>query len=115
MPERIPFPDNVPGDFYVEDGCCTACGLPMTEAPGLFAYASDGHCYVRRQPSSATDMARMIDALAVQELDCIRYKGKNRVVQIRIVAIGEGEQCDHLPEDLAALNNEVKADRAGLG
>ncbi len=46
--ERMPFPKNVPGDFYVEDGCCTSCGMPTTEAPELFAYAPDGHCYVRQ-------------------------------------------------------------------
>jgi hypothetical protein len=45
---------------------------------------------------------------------CIRYKGKNRVVQIRLIGAGEGDQCDRLLPDLESLNDEVKADRSGL-
>jgi len=112
--ERIPFPENVPGDFYVEDGCCTSCGMPTSEAPELFAYAPDGHCYVRKQPSSAKETWQMIGAFTVQDVGCIRYKGKNRVVQIRLIGAGEGDQCDHLSRDLDSLNDEVKADRSGL-
>ena len=115
MAERIPFPENAPGDFYVEDGCCLSCSMPTTEAPDLFAYAAVGHCFVRRQPSSAKEMHQMIQAFAVQDVACIRYKGKNRVVQIRLIGTGEGDQCDHLPADLKSLNDEFKADRHGLG
>jgi len=114
MQARIPFPENVPGDFYVEDGCCTACGMPMTEAPELFASAADGHCFVRRQPATAHEMWQMVNALAVQDLGCIRYKGSNRVIQIRLIGRDEGSQCDHLPRDLQALDAEVKTDRDGL-
>jgi len=88
--------------------------MPTTAAPELFAYAPDGHCYVRRQPTSANDMWAMIGAFSVQDIGCIRYKGKNRVVQIRLIGAGEGDQCDHLPSDLESLNDEVKADRSGL-
>jgi hypothetical protein len=56
----------------------------------------------------------MIGAFTVQDLACIRYKGKNRVVQIRLIGVGEGDQYDHLPADLDALNAEVKADWSGL-
>ena len=114
MYERIPFPENVPGDFYVEDGCCMSCWMPTTEAPDLFAYADDGHCYVKRQPTTGQEMWQMVRAFAVQDAGCIRYKGKNRVIQIRLIAAGEGDQCDHLPSDLGSLNDEVKADRSGL-
>ena len=114
MYERIPFPENVPGDFYVEDGCCLSCNMPTTEAPDLFAYADDGHCYVRKQPATAREMWQMVGAFTVQDVGCIRYKGRNRVIQIRLIAAGEGDQCDHLPGDLDSLNDEVKADRSGL-
>ena len=114
MSERSSFPENVSGDFYVEDGCCTACGMVTTEAPELFAYAADGYCYVRKQPTSAKEMWQMIGAFTVQDMGCIRYKGKNRVVQIRLIGVGQGDQCDHLPRDLESLNDEVKADRSGL-
>lgn len=87
---RVPFAENVLGDFYVEDGCCTSCGMPSTVAPGLFSYALDGHCYVSKQPSSAIEIRQMIEAFEVQDIGCIRYKGKNRVIQIKLVASGEG-------------------------
>ena len=84
--------------------------MPTSEAPDLFAYASDGHCYVKRQPSTSREVYQMISAFTVQDVDCIRYKGTNRVIQIRLIGVNEGDQCDHLPQDLSALNEEVKAD-----
>lgn len=56
----------------------------------------------------------MIQAFEVQDVGCIRYKGKNRVMKIRLIGAGEGEQCDQLEPDLKALNDEIKADRWGL-
>jgi ferredoxin len=111
---RIPFPENSPGAFYVEDGCCTSCGMPSTVAPSLFSYANDGHCYVSKQPSDGKEIFQMIEAFAVQDIGCIRYKGSNRVIQIKLIAVGEGDQCDQLDPDLQALNQEVKNDRCGL-
>lgn len=111
---RIPFSENVPGTFYVEEGCCTSCGMPSQVAPELFAYATDGHCYVSKQPTSAADIRQMIEAFEVQDIGCIRYRGANRVVQIKLIASGEGDQCDALGKDLPILNQEVKADRCGL-
>jgi hypothetical protein len=51
---------NVVGPFYVEDGCCTLCGVPGVTAPSLFGgFGPDGsvlegieQCWVKRQPSS---------------------------------------------------------------
>lgn len=111
---RIPFSENMQGDFYVEKGCCTSCGMPSTVAPELFSYAPDGHCYVSRQPSNAIEIRKMIEAFEVQDIGCMRYKGKNRVVQIKLVALGEGDQCDELDQELKNLNEEVKADRWGM-
>jgi ferredoxin len=112
---RIPFSENLPGDYYVEDGCCTSCGMPTTVAPDLFSYANDGHCYVSKQPADGKEVFQMLQAFAVQDIGCIRYKGLNRVIQIKLIAAGEGDQCDQLDEDLQALNQEVQADRCGLG
>ena len=52
-----PHPLNVIGDFYVEDGCCTTCDVPQTEAPDLFGMTSEPyyHCYVKRQPESEAE------------------------------------------------------------
>lgn len=108
----IPHKSNVPGDFYVEDGCCTSCGMPTTEAPDLFEYDADGHCFVRKQPTAADEVNRMILAFEVQDIGCIRYRGKNRAIQIRLVESGEGEQCDALDLDLKARNAIIQAERA---
>ncbi|WP_428503194.1 ferredoxin [Roseateles sp.] len=107
-----PHKSNVPGDFYVEDGCCTSCGMPTTEAPDLFEYDPDGHCYVRKQPTATDEVDRMILAFEVQDIGCIRYKGTDRAIQIRLVESGEGEQCDVLNPDLKERNAIVQAERA---
>ena len=44
----------------------------------------------------------MFAAFHVADLGCIRYKGRDRAIQVRLIRAGEGEQCDKLPEDLAA-------------
>lgn len=71
---------NAPGDFYVENGCCTACDLPRVEAPDLFMYDDDNHCYICKQPSSDEEVVRILNAMDVQELDCIQYKGRDQKI-----------------------------------
>ena len=39
--------------------------------------------------------------MEVQELDCIRYRGTQREVQIRLVAMGAANNCDQLLPDIA--------------
>jgi hypothetical protein len=99
-----PYPANVPGDFYVEDGCCTMCKVPLTFAPDLFGVAHDPagyeHCYVRRQPETAAEFDQMMSTIQCADLGCIRYRGEDRLIQLRLVEIGEGDQCDKLPSDL---------------
>lgn len=75
-----PHPNNVPGDFFVEDGCCITCGVPTAEAPDLFempedAHPADAHCWVSKQPTNAEELGRMLNVLECQEVNCIRYKG----------------------------------------
>jgi hypothetical protein len=110
MTTIIPHPANVPGDFYVEKGCCMSCNMPFSEAPDLFSSLEDGHCYVSKQPTSPAEIYRMTQAFAVSELGCIRYKGINRVIKIKLIAIGAGEECDQLDADLIELNREIQTD-----
>ena len=75
-----PHPLNAPGRFYVEDGCCLTCAIPFIKTPDLFAWANDEdprlrQCYVRKQPESADELARMRWTLKHQELDCIQDTG----------------------------------------
>lgn len=70
-----PHPANVPGSFYVEDGCCLSCGVWETEAPGLLAWLDDSelpHCHVARQPETDAEFRQMMAAMQVNEVDCIR-------------------------------------------
>jgi hypothetical protein len=46
-------------------------------APDHFA-VDDQQCYVMRQPTNGAQVRRMIAAMQVQELDCIRYKGREQ-------------------------------------
>ena len=92
-----PHPLNEPGDFYVGDGCCTQCGAPFAEAPGLFAWSNtgpDSTCFVKRQPSTPAEQEQMVSAIRVAETACIRYRGTDPVVQERLAAQGLGAQCD---------------------
>lgn len=76
MDHHKPHPDNAPGDFFVEDGCCTSCGVPMAEAPELFSW-NETQCYVSRQPTRAAELGRMLRVLRQQDVYCIHYKGNN--------------------------------------
>jgi hypothetical protein len=87
---------NVPGDFYVVNGCCTGCEVPFREAPGHFEMDSDGHCYVCKQPVTPADVDGMIQAVSVAEVNCIRYAGSDPVVLRKLTSIGEQDQCDML-------------------
>ena len=107
MSERSAFPENVPGDFYVEDGCCLSCGMPTTVAPDLFDYAEEGHCFVKFQPRTASDHMRMISAILVADTGCIRYKGQDRTVQSQLINAYEGDQCDGLSTELQLENRRL--------
>lgn len=99
MATHTPHPLNSPGDFYVQDGCCMSCNMPFTVAPDLFGSADgelDGHCFVRKQPQDEAELSRMIRAIEVSDTGCTRYRGTDRLVQIRLVAAGERAQCDFL-------------------
>jgi ferredoxin len=97
---KIPHKCNAAGDFYVEAACCTSCALPFSVAPDLFAWADDGSCFVKTQPTIDADVDKMVQAASMAELVCIRYKGTNRAIQLKLIAAGEADQCDVLPPDL---------------
>lgn len=99
MQRRNPHAKNAPGDFYVENECCTSCEIPFQEAPGNFQYDDDGSCFVCKQPTTLDEVSRMINALHASEMKCIRYAGTEPNTLQGLVAIGEREQCDALPEE----------------
>lgn len=115
MAEPIPHPANVPGDFYVVDGCCTMCEMPFVEAPGLFGTVQDPkgyqHCHVKKQPETPAELEQMLSAIRCAELMCIRYRGTDRLLQFRLIGEGEGVICDGLPPDLQQKTDRSEAER----
>jgi hypothetical protein len=99
-----PYRLNVAGDFYVEDGCCTLCGVPEAVAPDLFESGAEvEQCYVKRQPASPDELRRMVEVFARQDLGCIRYRGRDRTILKELADLGERERCDvPLPRSLAS-------------
>ncbi len=118
MAEHKPHPANVPGDFYVEDGCCTMCLVPFAEASELFGECQDRngypHCFVKRQPETPAELTKMISAIRCAELMCIRYRGTDRRVQLELVEADTGVVCDTLPPDLQKRVDEDEAKRKGF-
>lgn len=90
---------NVPGEYYVEDGCCTACGVPQSLAGDFFGEkytdgSSQYHCYIKKQPQSGKDLDRLIVAMQYQEFDCIRYRGKDQYILDKLIASDLKSCCD---------------------
>jgi hypothetical protein len=77
---------SAPGDFYVQDVCCTSCGVPQAEAPDLVGWANEDHtlCYWKKQPETPEELDRAIRVLNAQELMCHRYAGKDPYVLHRV-------------------------------
>jgi len=94
---RPPHPANVPGPFYVEDGCCLACGVWEGEAPGLLAWLPDPdipHCHVARQPETDAEFGQMMSAMQFGEVDCIRVRNCKPDWARRLREAGLGDQID---------------------
>lgn len=89
-----PWPQNVPGDWYVETGCCTLCAIPTDTAPELFKVQDDTHCYVARQPETPQHLGQMLDAAKWAEFECIRYRGRSPDVLARLIQQGDARLID---------------------
>ena len=98
MTEEIrPHPKNVSGPFYVEYGCCTSCDVPIQEAPSHFAYDTDNHCFVCRQPQTDAETSDMIGTAWMAEFQCIRYRGNDLDVLRRLAELDLRVICDTAP------------------
>jgi len=85
-------------DFYVQDACCTSCGVPQAIAPDLVGWTNENltQCDWLKQPQTADEMDRAVKIIYTQELGCHRYGGKDPAILRRLPA----EDCDHLRPDL---------------
>jgi hypothetical protein len=80
------------GDFYLQDECCTSCGVPQSIAPELVGWTEGKlqSCYWIRQPKTAEELSRAIKIFHTQELGCHRYSGKDPAILERLPR----EDCD---------------------
>lgn len=99
-PER--YPENSIGDFYVENQVCITCGAPEAEAPDLIEHSKleYGHCYFKKQPTTADELDRAINAMQVSCIAGIRYGGKDKAILKRLCDLGLEAECDYKLEDL---------------
>jgi ferredoxin len=75
MSQKDPWPDNVPGKYYI-DLTCINCGLCPALAPNVFAEAPDGtHSFAYAQPEGATAVAECEDAVAQCPSQSVRNDG----------------------------------------
>lgn len=100
MSKPVAHPANVAGDFYVEDGCCLSCMIPHEVAPDLMGM-TEHHCFVCKQPGTPEELDRMLQAFEVQDVECIRYRGTDQFIQLRLINASAGDQCDELAGELA--------------
>jgi hypothetical protein len=92
---RARYDRNAPGDFYVEADCCTLCGVPVLEAPELFAEDSE-QCYVSCQPQTPAALDRMLHTIRLADQGCIRYAGDDPAVVKALHDAGEMSAVDRV-------------------
>jgi hypothetical protein len=90
-------PENAPGDFYVESGCCLRCCLPHEQAPELMNDSTQEfqQCFFRRQPRTPEETEHAIQAIWVSETASLRYGGTDQAIIQKLHKRGVGHCCDH--------------------
>jgi hypothetical protein len=98
---------SAPGDFYVENHCCTSCGIPQVVAPDLVGWVDEGmgRCYWKKQPETPDEMMRAFAVFDSQELGCHRYAGTDPEIQNRVGR----ENCDKPLSRFSMLGEAVLA------
>lgn len=99
---RRPYSKNTPGPFFVEDGCCLACGVMHEDPNGsrFFAWDLDlekqgsHHCFVSHQPETDGEFEDLLKVLNAADIDCVFYKGHNVLWLRRLIENGLGQQID---------------------
>jgi hypothetical protein len=86
-------PQSAPGDFYVVNDECLACGAPHVVAPDLIGWGNSKypHCIWKKQPETKEELEQAFAAFDASEIGCYRYAGTDRSIMGRVGA----EFCDH--------------------
>lgn len=80
-------------EIYVDDSCCTSCGVPWSVAPDLFEERGQS-CTVLRQPRTVPELRRALRVFVTQDLGCVRYRGTDRRVVELLTRVGCRAHCD---------------------
>jgi hypothetical protein len=101
-------PTSVPGDFYVENHCCTSCGVPQAVAPDLVGWIDEemSRCYWKKQPETREELRQAFAIFDGQELGCHRYAGHDPEIQARVGR----ENCDNTRPDVTAWKSSEARD-----
>lgn len=70
---------------------------PEAEAPDLIEHSKPGygHCYFKKQPQTAEELDRAINAMQVSCISGIRYGGKDETILQRLYELGLANECDY--------------------
>jgi hypothetical protein len=92
-PKFTPHARSAPGDFYVVNGECLACGVPHVVAPDLVGWTGEKipHCCWKKQPETKAELERAIAVLEAQEFGCHRYAGTDPAILDRVLST----YCDY--------------------
>jgi hypothetical protein len=100
-PPRAVHELNAPGAFYVEREMCIVCRAPERAAPDLMGFFDDpdgsgrrSHCYFKRQPRTAAEVGRALEAIHVSCCGAVRYGGSDPAVVRELARRGDGDACD---------------------
>ena len=95
------YPENAPGEFYVEEDLCITCRAPESVAPELIGFQEDPsgtnrerHCYFKKQPKTAEELDRAIKAVQVSCCGAYHYAGTDPAVKEKLRVAGEGTAID---------------------
>jgi hypothetical protein len=74
-----------PGDFYVIEHECMACGAPAMEAPALMAHrTSTSSCFFLKQPSTPDEVNQAVTAVQASCCGAVRYRGSDPSILARL-------------------------------
>ena len=91
---------NSPGDFYVVDQACAACGMPQVSGPSVMSsneeMVTSNHCFFKKQPETLQELQEAISAVCTSCFGSIRYAGVDKEILEEIVKRGYVRACDVL-------------------
>ena len=105
-PRFVSHPQSAPGDFYVVNQECVACGAPHAVAPDLIGWAKESdfdHCIWKKQPETVEELEQAFAAFDASCIAAYRYAGSDPAIISRLGA----DHCDQA--DLATQFGRTQA------